>query len=89
MMTAPGQSPYDDVLNAMKLMDGYLPPAVREPIKLTAEQLDVVPRAAPDPYGGTLGVLFGTPVALVETVQESTPYLLPARAQRSPHEESP
>jgi hypothetical protein len=88
MTTAPGQSPYDDIRNAMKLMDAYPPPEGREPIKLTAEQLDVVPRATPDPYGGTLGSLFGTPEALVETVQELTPYLLAARAQRSPDEES-
>lgn len=86
MMTAPGQSPCDDILSAMKLMSASPPLEVREPIKLTAEQFAVIPRATPDPYGSVLGSPFGTPVVLVEAVEESTPYLLAAQPKRPPQE---
>lgn len=47
----------------------------REPIKLTREQFDAIPRVEPRPYGA-LGTFAGTPVHIVDTVEESTPYRL-------------
>lgn len=58
-----------------------------EPVKLTEEQFDALTRAFPDRPGwspnGELGRWDGVPVEFVETVEESTPYLLLAERAQS------
>ena len=45
-----------------------------EPIKLTQDQLDAVRAAAEPAPAGTAVPLLGTPIVIVERVEDSTPY---------------
>lgn len=75
VVLAPSQPPppltYEQLADTLNQL-GSVPPL--EPIKLTREQLAALPRAKPDPFGSQVNALFGTPVELVDTVEESTPY---------------
>lgn len=63
----------DDIMDVYRQFGAMSPPP--EPIRLTREQIDALPLAEPSPlHTGVVGDLFGTPVELVDTVEESTPF---------------
>ena len=75
--TAGAADPIADILAAMELVRATLPV---EPVKLTRDQLDSIRRhQVQEPAhwqpGGPLGPPFGVPFELVDTEEESTPYL--------------
>lgn len=83
--TAPG-SMVEDIRRACELVGDVQPP---EPVKLTREQRDTLRAASyptPNAIGywqdGALGELTGVPIELVDTVEESTPYLLREQQMR-------
>ena len=68
---------YESVRRAMEALGPIPPPP--EPIKLTQDQIDALPKAQPQPFGLPGGGLFGTPVIKVDTVEESTPHQMAER----------
>lgn len=81
--TAPG-SMVDDIQRVYELVRDVEPP---EPVKLTRAQFDALQAANPPlgggyPVDGALCGLLGVPVELVDTAEESTPYLLAERRRR-------
>lgn len=81
--TEPG-SMVEDIQRAYELVRDVQPP---EPVKLTRSQFDALQAANPPlgggyPVDGALCGLLGAPVELVDTVEESTPYLLREQQMR-------
>lgn len=73
---------YDDIVDNIRRLSDAMPPPL-EPIKLTREQIDAIPKAPPRKPWELDPTFFGTPIELVDTVEESTPYQLQAEAAGS------
>lgn len=65
---------YEQLIENIRLLDQMDPPP--EPIQLTQEQLDLVPKAPPRKPWELDPAFFGIPVHRVDNVEESTPYQL-------------
>ena len=64
---------YDELCDLYARMS---PAPPLDPVKLTRAQMDAFPKSRYSGPGGPNWHFFGTPVELVDTVEESTPYLL-------------